>query len=97
MSLRRKHYPNDGRFERPTSHIAGVGDAQGAGVLLDEMVESIICQVCDPFATFVDPNNYHDVMVLDTEGCLNSMVAGVAEALGLPSGLSFEDVFARIV
>lgn len=97
MSLRRKHYPRPDHFQQPSYKLRKRGDNEGAGLLLDDMVDSIICQVRDPFATFVDPNNYHDVMVLDTEGCLNSMVAGVAEALGLPSGLSFEDVFARIV
>lgn len=96
MSLRRKHYPRAEEYS-PFIDLNGVGDAAGDGLLLDESLDSIICQVRDPFATFVNPNNYHDVMVMDTDGCLNSMVAGVAEALGLPSGLSFEDVFARIV
>lgn len=96
MSLRRKHYPRPDNIEGPTYKLRARGDNEGAGLLLDDMVDSIICQIRDPFATYVNHNHYHDVLVLSNEDCLGSVVAGVSEALGLPPGLSFEDVFARI-
>lgn len=67
------------------------------GLWLDDRIDSIICQVRDPFATYVNPNSYLlPADELEFEGCMDSVVAGVAEALGLPQGLSFEEVFSRI-
>ncbi len=96
MSLRRKHYPRSERSPQPSYRMDGVGDARGKGLLLDDTLDSIICNMRDPFATYVDSNNYLVPPVLDFDSCMDSVVAGVAEALGLPQGLSFEDVFDRI-
>jgi len=62
---------------------------------VDANLESIVCNVRDPFATYVDPSNYDADATIYRE-CMDSVVAGVSEALGLPQGLSFEEVFERL-
>ncbi|ABY63002.1 hypothetical protein ST201phi2-1p172 [Pseudomonas phage 201phi2-1] len=62
---------------------------------IDDNLDSIVCNVRDPFATYVDPSNYDDDALAYRE-CMDGVVAGVSEALGLPQGLSFEEVFERL-
>lgn len=96
MSLRRKHYPRTERYIPHGYGLRSVGDAEAAGLLLDDSLDSIVCQVRDPFATYVNRQNYLIPPVLDMDVCMDSVVAGVSEALGLPTGLTFDEVFARI-
>ena len=64
---------------------------------LDPQIEAIAEQVNDPFC-FSHTSSYHEIPYHWTENqCMDAVVAGISESLGLPQGLSFNEVFARIV
>lgn len=68
-----------------------------SGWMLDEELSQIMDNVRDPFATYAEPNTYLAyTQAYEINTCLDSVVAGIAERLGYPAGLSFEDVFCRL-
>lgn len=62
------------------------------GLPLDDDLEQLEANIRDPFATFVDHDNYGE-MIVDFNGCTDSLVAGISEKLGYPYGLSFDDMY----
>lgn len=60
---------------------------------LDDQLDDVWMQVNDPFVM-----QSHGITLyhLTHDHCLDPVVAGISECLGLPQGLSFDDVFSRI-
>lgn len=65
---------------------------------VDEQLDEIFTQVKDPFQLRSMSDYIVDQMdsAVTHVTCMDAVVAGISERLGLPSGLSFEEVFGRI-
>lgn len=88
MALRCQHRP------RPDDYVIKKETLISSGWLLDEEINQLMDNVRDPFATYVDPSSYWDhTQEFEVNECLDSIVAGIAERLGFPAGLTFEEVF----
>lgn len=62
---------------------------------VDNNLDMIMDNVHDPLGFSTTAGAYVDVH-WSQEQCLDAVTAGISESLGLPQGLSFEEVFAQI-
>jgi hypothetical protein len=62
---------------------------------IDTNLDMIMDNIHDPFGFCNSEGAYVDFHWSE-EQCMDAVTAGISESLGLPQGLSFEEVFAQI-